>query len=373
MPRVKPKLKTNIFSNFEFRHKLWPYGSGRPVKAADARGWAQYQDRNFKVVQKFAPMPDKFLKFDREVVSRSLRLEREVQPHKVWKSLQYQVKSDYLRMAKMVLVFHNYGLNALELRKLRQVAKSSRCEWIQDKALGELYANYLGDDKLRPLLVDGDAILWAAYTTNDFKYITEKIVPYNYSLKLVAGLIVNPEFHSYRLLLPSELEAFKALPTTKSYIGDNLLGPLMAQPYSLVSTLMGSIAQLNNVLQFHLFKMKEAKKNEPKTEEKGEKKDGAKAEEKTEAKAGEKGEKKEGKPEGKAEGKGGEKKDGAKPEGKGEKKEGGAKPEGKGGDKKEGGAKPEGKGGEKKEGGAKPEAKGEKPKGEPKEKPKGEK
>lgn len=61
MPRIKPKLQTHIFSNFEFKNKLWPYGSEHPVKGPEARGWIQYRDRNFKVLQKFAPVAQKYL------------------------------------------------------------------------------------------------------------------------------------------------------------------------------------------------------------------------------------------------------------------------------------------------------------------------
>lgn len=37
-----------------------------------------------------------------------------------------------------------------------------------------MFANYLGDDKLKPLLEDGAAVMWAAYSMDEFKVWREQ-------------------------------------------------------------------------------------------------------------------------------------------------------------------------------------------------------
>lgn len=143
--------------------------------------------------------PITYMKFDKEIIARSLRMENQVQPEKVWKvclisyfyfllivlqQLNFETKLDYLKKAGMVLVFHNYGmtplakikiinkclnkqkiclnkknlykklhqyspkvgLNAKEIKSVRAIAKSARCEWVQNKSMCNdciLYCNFL--------------------------------------------------------------------------------------------------------------------------------------------------------------------------------------------------------------------------------------
>jgi len=221
------------------------------------KGWHQYKARNFKVVQKFAPVEPTYEKFDKELIARSLRMESKVKPKKVLKQLNFETKSDYLKKAKMVLVFHNYGLNAQENKKVRTIAKHARCEWIQNKTLGGLYTHHLKDNSLLPLLRDGSAVIWAAYTTDELAYILKSVKKYIYSFRLVAGILANPDAHAFKVLMPSQLETVSTMPPFKEYVGNNLLGPMLAQPYALTGMLLGPIAELFNLLQFYVFKQKE--------------------------------------------------------------------------------------------------------------------
>jgi len=215
------------------------------------------------VVQKFAPVEPTYMKFDKEVINRSLRMENQVKPEKVLKQLNFDTKSDYLKQAKMVLVFHNYGLNAKEIKNVRVIAKHARCEWIQNKTLGTMYSRHLRDKTLLPLLRDGSAVMWAAYTLDELAYVLKSMKKYMYSFRLVAGIVANPHARSYKLLMPSQLDTLSTMPPYAEYVGSNLLGPMLAQPYALTGMLAAPIMQLTNLLQYYLFKLKEKEGKEP--------------------------------------------------------------------------------------------------------------
>lgn len=57
MPRLKPRVVTQSIKNSHFQGIFFPATNPAPLE----RGWHEYKQRVFKVVQKFAPMEPTYL------------------------------------------------------------------------------------------------------------------------------------------------------------------------------------------------------------------------------------------------------------------------------------------------------------------------
>eukprot|EP01111_Echinosteliopsis_oligospora_P000538 TRINITY_DN1058_c0_g1_i1.p1 TRINITY_DN1058_c0_g1~~TRINITY_DN1058_c0_g1_i1.p1 ORF type:complete len:266 (-),score=47.68 TRINITY_DN1058_c0_g1_i1:16-813(-) len=255
---VKSKKKVLKITDINLQ-KYFPFYLNR--QKPGVRDYLQKRyDERFRVISEIAPVDmEKTYRVTKwELVHRGMRTEK-TRPEVTLKRLNFEKNLEYMKNASMVLVFHNFGLNAVQMNEVRFIAYMNRCQWVRDANVGELYMKHLRDKSLRPLLHDDSAVFFVCYKFNPAP-ILKAMEKYKGIFQLAACVVANPHAKHHRILFPNELAEAAKLPPLKEYVPNNLIAPLVGHASGFVSTLSSPVQQLLLTLSYRKFKMEEEQK-----------------------------------------------------------------------------------------------------------------